>query len=696
MPGDADRRYRFGPFELRPRESLLLRDGAPVELQPQTYAALSFFVERAGELVTKEELYARLWPDTFVNEEALTQVVRKLRVALGDDAREPRYLQTVLKRGHRFVAPIEILVEPPDTRLAPATARPAPPRGRRPLLMAGLASGLVVALFAAWAVNTTWRGEEPSAGRGRGTRLRLTATPEREQEAVFSPDGKSYAYAAYDADSAQFDLFLASFAGGNRVRLTHTTASEYYPQFSPAGDAIAFTRGTNDGASSIFTISPLGGNERLLVGDAAWGVYSPDGRTLAYARRVETGQILVRRDLATAEETEITRFAGIGSPAWSPDGRQIAFTDQRAVWLVDARGGAPRRLGEAPDSLRSVAWTPDGAAILCDASWDGASNDLWRLPLAGGAPEPVAAAGGAFHPAIARDGRRILLTVEHKIRQLWRVDASGRNPRPLAASTTVECIDVEPRGRWLAFSDWSPRPGETSLGILDLETMETRVLAEGTCAAVAPDGEAVAYFAADRPGLWLRSLASGAERELVPRTDPAGFVEANLYRKPAFAPDGRRLAFPAYQPESGLFVVDADGQGLRRLARGTFGPPAYSPDGRRVAALGRRQDGEGGLVVIDAETGAARAMGPPWSYARAAPVWASDGRSLRVLVDEARAPALLHFDLEGRAIEPRMPLSRIPDPAFWGIFDLDPTPDGGFIYLLERYEGDLYLLTAAP
>lgn len=706
MTSEPALRYRFGPFELRPSESVLLRAGEPVVLQPKTFEALTFFVERAGQLVSKEEIYARLWPDTFVNEEALTQVIRKLRLALEDDAKEPRFLQTVLKRGYRFLPTVEMLAGEP--RAPRPASRPrsgeletvvaASPRrgvGRRWIVVA--AALLTVAGAASWSYRAARRAEEPPSRAARWHRTRLTSTPEREQEAVFSPDGRSYAYAAYDAESAQFDLFLASFAGGQRVRLTRTSSTEAYPQFSPDGDAIAFTRLEREGKSSVMAMSPLGGNERVLVADGRWGVWSPDGKSLAYVRRAGDGDRLMRRELATGVEIDVARHGLIGSPAWSPDGERLAFTDQRAVWVVDAGGGAPNQVGESAEALRSIAWEAGGQSILCDASWNGVATGIWRLPLDGGPPEPVAGAGNSFHPAISRDGRRVLVAEEHKIRQLWRLDAAGGQPTPLSASTSVECLESDPHGGSIVYGDWSPQPGEASLGLLDLETSQTRPLAQGTCGAMSPDGHEVAYLGAapNEEGVWVVDVERGAKRRLVERAAPHGFVEVNLYRRPAWSPDGRRIAYPEVDPEPGLMVVDAQGGPTRRLAKGSFGPPSWSPDGRWIAALGRT-DREGGLHLVAADGSEVRPMGPSWGYARAAPLWETDSRSLRVLTDEARHPTLLQFDLDGHEIAPAMPLGRVLDPAFWGIFDLTRLPDGSLVYLLERYEGDLYLLEAEP
>ena len=101
--------YSFGEFVLDVGEARLLqRDTTTlVDMQPKVYDALLFLVERAGRLVSREELLDGLWPDAYVGLDALTQVVRKVRVGLGDNTRTPSYIETVPKRGYRFVCPVE-------------------------------------------------------------------------------------------------------------------------------------------------------------------------------------------------------------------------------------------------------------------------------------------------------------------------------------------------------------------------------------------------------------------------------------------------------------------------------------------------------------------------------------------------------------------------------------------------------------
>ena len=106
-------RYRFGEFEMDVAQRRLAREGEPVVLSPRLFDALLFFVERAGQLLEKETLLAALWPGLIVEENSLSQMVSALRRALNDDAQSSTFLQTVPRRGFRFISPV-IVVAPAD------------------------------------------------------------------------------------------------------------------------------------------------------------------------------------------------------------------------------------------------------------------------------------------------------------------------------------------------------------------------------------------------------------------------------------------------------------------------------------------------------------------------------------------------------------------------------------------------------
>jgi adenylate cyclase len=99
--------YRFGEFTLDAGQKVLLRQGKPLLLAPKIIEALLTLVQNSGRIVEKEDLMARLWPDTFVEESNLTYSIVQLRKTLGDDARRPRYIETIPKRGYRFIADVE-------------------------------------------------------------------------------------------------------------------------------------------------------------------------------------------------------------------------------------------------------------------------------------------------------------------------------------------------------------------------------------------------------------------------------------------------------------------------------------------------------------------------------------------------------------------------------------------------------------
>src|SRR5215510_686661 len=104
-----DLRYEFGPYQLNPSTRILTRDGEGIPLTPKATEILLVLVKHAGQLVEKDELLKEVWPDTFVEEANLSQNIFTLRKALGDDRAEPKYIETIARRGYRFIAYVSIL-----------------------------------------------------------------------------------------------------------------------------------------------------------------------------------------------------------------------------------------------------------------------------------------------------------------------------------------------------------------------------------------------------------------------------------------------------------------------------------------------------------------------------------------------------------------------------------------------------------
>ena len=170
----------FGSFEVDLGSRELRRQGLKISLQDQPFRLLALLLERAGEVVTREELRDKLWPaDTFVDfDHSLNTAVRKLREALGDSAETPRYVETLARRGYRFVAPVAEpgptapLAHSADADVAspsPPTATRLPPSARRVLVIAAVLSSA--------ALVAHWVGGRPRPRTQPGRRLTLAVLP---------------------------------------------------------------------------------------------------------------------------------------------------------------------------------------------------------------------------------------------------------------------------------------------------------------------------------------------------------------------------------------------------------------------------------------------------------------------------------------------------------------------------------------
>ncbi|MDQ3347937.1 MAG: transcriptional regulator, partial [Acidobacteriota bacterium] len=124
--------YRFGPFAVDAGSYRLLRGADIIPLSPKIIDLLLYLVARQSALVPKDELFTALWPDVAVTDNALTQAVSELRQALGDDPARPTYIQTVARRGYRFIAPVESA--PPRAAESPATREPDRPIDEAPAI----------------------------------------------------------------------------------------------------------------------------------------------------------------------------------------------------------------------------------------------------------------------------------------------------------------------------------------------------------------------------------------------------------------------------------------------------------------------------------------------------------------------------------------------------------------------------------
>jgi Tol biopolymer transport system component/DNA-binding winged helix-turn-helix (wHTH) protein len=675
-PVRPDRLLRFGEFALDPDAGELRRNGTRVSLPEQPFRLLTVLLERPGAIATRDELRERLWgADTFVDfEHGLNAAVKRLRDALGDSAEQPRYIETVPKRGYRFIATLDGVVTSPTAPQATSA-----PSGRRRLwLGAGIAVtvvvvGLVAAAF--WPVRPA--ASVPAVSSAARNERRLTRGDGLQTNPAWSPDGRMIAYASAAAGS--WDIWIQPVAGGDALQVTKRPGAELNPSWSPDGSTIVFESIEPEG---IYTVPVFGGEPTRLTTFGAKPRWSPDGRHILFgatesAGRLEQSLYLVgidRRPPRPVLEREISRLEGVTSWSWQKDSRRVSLIAARAghspsLFTLPIEGGAPietRIPAEVRVKLSEAAWADDGRSV-CVVGWrtDG-TDDIWRLSLDATSLQVQRAeqlkAGGAsvLGPALSPDGTRLAFALPTSSTRLWNVPLDAGATMSTGDGTPVTEPDAVASSADLAADGRSLAYHLGYRGSLSSE-MRVRDLASGASRTLASDGhhrgplqwsrdsQSLAY------GIWLRTGSDSETRETAIAVRRLADNEERIITTRRLFRPFHAYVFPSDWSPTGdavlaatdylsphislaLFPVDA-APAAEKAATVVVADAAYdvwqgnySPNGRWLAfvALERAPRKTGTTVEIVSSAGGA---GAAWlrvttSGAADKPRWSPDGRRL--------------------------------------------------------------------
>jgi DNA-binding winged helix-turn-helix (wHTH) protein/Tol biopolymer transport system component len=479
-----------------------------IKLQEQPFRVLVELVANSGNLVSREDLHKKLWPaDTFVDfDVGLNSAIRKLRQALSDDAENPRYIETLAKRGYRFVAPVADVVPavPPISRdspaqapvslsddgTGPATGEEIQRESRRWYWV--LAAACVLALVAYGAL-VAWRRANTTPPLF--TEQRITANPSEAPVtgAVVSPDGKYVAY----ADTT--GVYIRHIDTGETRPLQLPKGLDAVPtSWFPDGAHLLLGTGEADYGHgltgklvtpSVWRVSILGGSPQEFIENASGAAVSPDGSKIAFLRgdaRASRGIWVMGSDgsnphrivEAAVPENSITDGNGasrqsypvvsLSGVAWSPDGGRVAYVrrfevvspgptpDKRSLETVDVSSGISKVVKISTHLLPVVCWAADGRLLHAhrdDPASKFGDSGIWSVRVnqksgeAEGKPlQLTRGIGQIAGMSITADARRLILLRANFFPQVYltEIDAGTRHFKAPRRLT----LDENPNGAY--------------------------------------------------------------------------------------------------------------------------------------------------------------------------------------------------------------------------------------------------------
>ncbi|MBA3440654.1 MAG: PD40 domain-containing protein [Pyrinomonadaceae bacterium] len=600
MSQDCNHFYEFGPFRLCPAENLLTRDGEPVPLAPKLFETLVVLVRHSGHLVMKDELLKAIWPDSFVEEGNLSVNIFALRKALGDVHHEHKYIETVPKRGYRFVAPVREVLDA-DAHAAVeqhTTAQISVPEGRsnqdgmEQIRLSGATSvargngQTVVSLAKEPAVRT----DEVKAARPPSASPFETTTPDKSSATARPITNKIERHRHGAALAiAMLVIAVASFAFG-----LYRFVIQNQPRIKPAASfqTTTFTRLTSTGRATAAAISPDGKYFAYVLDEAGlqslWMshiipasnvevippaevryqglTFSPDGSYIYCVMRKPDGpDAALYRVPALGGAPPKKLLDGVDSPiTLSPDGRQIAFVRNYpgqgfgALMVANADGSREQQLAPGKDSDHDrfffhpggPTWSPDGKVIACPVGID---SDASYMNVA-----EVGVTDGAVRPISSQRWWNVG-------RIAWFSDGSG-----------LVMAAREQQSTWNQIWQVSYPGGETRRITNDLDRYLGVSLSTDSNAMVTVQAEQVS-------NIWI---APGGKAR---RAQQTTFGKLNYYNL-SWTPDGRVVYQSNASGRSDIWIMGADGKNQKQLTvDGDYNfYPTVSPDGRYVVFSSNR------------------------------------------------------------------------------------------------------------
>jgi len=679
--------FRFGLYEVDLATMQLRKSGIKIKLQDQPFQILMMLLERPGEIVTREELQKRLWPeDTFVVfDVGLNSAVKKVRQALADDSENPRFIETLYRRGYRFLAPVEAGLParraipggngqtPEAALLGVPIVQPAlteeKPRARVLRNKKKILPILVFVAFIALAAYLGFRLRPPPPAQIAGY---LQITHDGRQKFGMTTDGERL-FMEVHGEGGRFMLEEVSAMGGESAPLPTPFENTGLAGIAKDSSALFVTNiKSTEGPGATWALPlPIGAPRRLAQFGAASAIPSPDGSHLLFAAATD----LYVADSSGQNPRKLLTVDGfIKDLAVSPDGSRLRFTvDQiptgsSAIWETNRDGAGLHRLfpdASGPDQDCCGKWTPDGKYFVFERFRGGHSN-IWVLPQRAGwlnaGPKPAQLTNGPLdfsYPLPSNDGKQIFAFGVQPRSELIRYESKSGST-PFLPGMSVSDVDFSRDGTWITYVSiperalWrSKLDGSDRLQLSNPGTMWAGL------PRWSPDGKQIVFMGRTWESDWRAYLISsdgGTPQDLVPGA-AAGY-------DPNWSADGKSIVLSLQnlgRTSQGITILDlatkqqSDLPGAEHLFS-----PRCSPDGKFIAAIST--DSEKLMVFELATRKWTEVAQMPIGY----PSWSHDSQYLYFDTGLTHDPAFYRVRISDRKLEQLADLKGVR--RYWGDF----------------------------
>ena len=664
---------RFGLFELDLVARELRKSGVRIKLQDQPFQILATLLERPGEIVTREELQKRLWPeDTFVDFDlSLNSAVKKLRQALGDDSENPRFIETLYRRGYRFIGPVNLAL-PSPAMLGSAGPVPAQPVSESPSRSVRarsfrVATWAIIAALSLIGARAFW--STPSQPPRITGYTQITRDGRAKELGGLVAGGERLYIEEIELD--RFVISQVSVFGGETAILPTPFLNVGVEDIAPNGSAILVraSEGTSEEGSVWAFPLPAGSPRRLgdlVVDSAAW---SPLTSELVFSRGQE---IFIANSDGGAPRKLATASGSVYGLRFSPDSHKLRFTahnlknDSESLWELNRNGsGLHPLLPGWTDSPQECCgnWTPDGKYFLFQSFRAGRFN-LWALPERSHwfrrDSEPVQLTNGPLdftRPVPSKDGKRIFSVGVQPRAELVRYDAK-KGFVPYFGGISGIGLSFSPDGQWVAYISipdqalWrSKADGSDRLQLTNASEMWAGL------PRWSPDGQQIVFMGRKINTNWRAYLVSprgGAPRDLIPGAEAGS--------DPSWSPDGGSIILSLHNAgptPRGISILDLKTEKISDLpgAENLFSP-RWSPDGKYIAAI--TTDSQKLLLFDRASERWTDLANMSIGY----PSWSRDGQYLYFDTTLTDDPAFFRIRISDRKLERLVSLKGVR--RFWG------------------------------